>query len=99
MSRIDIPIGKRKPKLIQIDYKFNEQQFYETVYCANNTVRDIRTLMLDYAGLDKYQNIETAKKLKFFLTLCYYSVEDGRTDINNKPLIKGRAIYSIQINP
>ena len=52
ISRSDIPIGKRKPKIIQIDYKFNEQQFYEAVYCANNTLRDIRALMLDYAGID-----------------------------------------------
>lgn len=92
MSRSDIPIGKRKPKTIQIDYKFNEQQFYEAVYCANNTVRDIRPLMLDYAGVDGSQNVETAKKLISFLTLCYYSVEDGRTDINNKPPIKGKPI-------
>ena len=92
MSRSDIPIGKRKPKTIQIDYKFNEQQFYEAVYCANNTVRDMRPLMLDYAGVDGYQNVETAKKLISFLTLCYYSVEDGKTDINSKPSVKGKPL-------
>ncbi len=81
MSRSDIPIEEIRPSRIQIDYKFDEQQFYEAVYCANGSVRDLRPLSLDYAGVKGYNNIETAKKLIHFVSLCYYSVQDGKTDI------------------
>ena len=92
MSRSDIPIGKKRPRKIQIDYKFNEQQFYEAVYCANHTVRDMRPLTLDYAGTEGAINIETAKQLLAFVTKCYYSIEDGKTDKANKPPMKGKPI-------
>ena len=92
MSRSDIPIGKIRPSIIQIDYKFDEQQFYEAVYCANGTVRDLRPLSLDYAGVKGFNNVNTAKKLIHFVTLCYYSMEDGKTDIKNKSPMKGKLI-------
>jgi len=85
-------LEKNRPKRIQIDYKFNEQQFYEAVCCANNTVRDMRPLSLDYAGIEGVQNIETAKKLITFASLCHYSIEDAKTTISKKPPMKGKPI-------
>ena len=70
---------------MQIDYRFDQQQFYEAVYCANGTVRDMKPLKLDYAGSLGEQNIETVKNIIQFLTMCLYSIEDGKTDINSKP--------------
>ena len=89
MSRSPISVGKTKPRNIQIDYRFDQQQFYEAVYCANGTVRDMKPLKLDYAGSLGKQNIETAKNIIQFLTMCLYSIEDGQTDISNKPPTKG----------
>ena len=95
MSRSPIPVGKRKPKKIQIDYKFEEQQFYEAIYCANGTIRDIKPLNLDYAGAMGKVNISTAQQLIQFLTMCLYSIEDGQTDILNKTPTKGKMINPI----
>ena len=92
MSRSDIPIGKNRPKTIQIDYHFNENKFYEAVYCKNNTVRDIREISLDIAGINGVENVKTAETLIHFLTLCYYSKEDKKTNIANKPPMKGKPI-------
>ena len=89
MSRSPISVGKAKPRKIQIDYRFDQQQFYEAVYCANGTVRDLKLLKLDYAGSIGQQNIETAKNIIQFLTMCLYSIEDGQTDISNKLPTKG----------
>ena len=80
------------PKKMQIDYRFDQQQFYEAVYCANGTVRDMKPLKLDYAGSFGKQNIETAKNIIQFLTMCLYSIEDGQTDISNKLSTKGETI-------
>ena len=90
MSRSPISDGKRKPKKIQIDYKFEEQQFYEAVYCANGTVRDIKPLNLDYAGVIGKTNIATAQQMIQFLTKCLYSIEDGQTDTINKTHANGK---------
>lgn len=79
MSRSPISVAKTKPKKIQIDYKFDEQQFYEAVYCANGTVRDIKPLNLDYAGTIGKENVSTAQNLIQFLTMCLYSIENGQT--------------------
>lgn len=95
MSRSPISVGKTKPKKIQIDYKFDEQQFYEAVYCANGTVRDIKPLNLDYAGAMGKTNIATAQQLIQFLTMCLYSIEDGQTDILNKIPTKGKMVNPI----
>ena len=92
MNRSDVPVGKKRPKTIQIDYKFNEQQFFEAVYCANNTVRDMRQIYLDIAGNEGMENIRTAEKLIHFLCLCYYSKQDKKTDIAKKPPMKGKPI-------
>ena len=80
------------PRKIQIDYRFDQQQFYEAVYCASGTVRDMKPLKLDYAGSLGKQNIETAKNIIQFLTMCLYSIEDGQTDISNKLSTKGETI-------
>lgn len=95
MSRSPISVGKTKPRKIQIDYRFDQQQFYEAVYCANGTVRDLKLLKLDYAGSIGKQNIETAKNIIQFLTMCLYSNEDGQTDISNKLPTKGKTINPI----
>jgi len=95
MSRSPISVGKTKPRKIQIDYQFEQQQFYEAVYCANGTVRDMKPLNLDYAGTLGKENIDTAQKLIQFLTMCLYSIEDGQTDILNKVPMKGRTINPI----
>ena len=95
MSRSPISIGKSKPRKIQIDYRFDQQQFYEAVYCANGTVRDMKPLKLDYAGNLGKQNIETAKSIIQFLTMCLYSIEDGQTDILNKTPSQGKIINPI----
>lgn len=92
MSRSDVPIGKKRPSTIQIDYHFDEQKFYEAVFCRNNTVRDKRPLSLDIAGIRGRNNIATAEKLIHFLTLCYYSMEDKKTDIANKPPMLGNPV-------
>lgn len=91
MSRSPMSVGKTKPRKIQIDYRFDRQQFYEAVYCANGTVRDMKPLKLDYAGSLGKQNIETVKNIIRFLTKCLYSVEieDGQTDVSNKQPTKG----------
>ena len=94
MSRSGNPIGHYKPSTIQIDYIFDEQKFYEAVYCRNNTVRDMRELTLDIAGVNGRENIDTANKLIHFLTLCYYSKEDKKTDIANKPPMKGKPLQA-----
>lgn len=95
MSRSPISVGKTKPKKIQIDYQFDTQQFYEAVYCANGTVRDMKPLNLDYAGSLGKTNVETAKKIIQFLTMCLYSIEDGQTDIQNKIPTRGHTINPI----
>lgn len=95
MSRSPISIGKSKPRKIQIDYRFDQQQFYEAVHCANGTVRDMKPLKLDYAGNLGKQNIETAKSIIQFLTMCLYSIEDGQTDILNKTPSQGKIINPI----
>ena len=95
MSRSPISVGKTKPRKIQIDYRFDQQQFYEAVYCANGIVRDLKLLKLDYAGSIGKQNIETAKSLIQFLTMCLYSIEDGQTDISNKLPTNGKTINPI----
>ena len=95
MSRSPISVGKAKPRKIQIDYRFDQQQFYEAVYCANGTVRDMKPLKLDYAGSLGKQNIETVKNIIQFLTMCLYSIEDGQTDILNKLPTKGETINPI----
>ena len=95
MSRSPIPVGKTRPKRIQIDYRFDTQQFYEAVYCANGTVRDMKPLNLDYAGPEGRENVETAKKLIQFLTMCLYSIEDGQTGILNKSPSRGQTINPI----
>ena len=95
MTRSPISVGKTKPRKIQIDYRFDQQQFYEAVYCANGTVRDMKPLKLDYAGALGKQNIETAKSLIQFLTMCLYSIEDNQTDILNKGAIQGNTINPI----
>lgn len=92
MNRSDVPLGKKKPKVIQIDYKFKEQKFYEAVYCQNNTVRDLRPINLDIAGVIGRNNILTAERLIHFLTLCYYSKEDAKTTISQKPPMSGKVI-------
>ncbi|MCR5152932.1 MAG: hypothetical protein K6A98_07275 [Prevotella sp.] len=84
MSRSPIPVGSKKPKRIQIDYKFDEQCFYEAVYCANGTVRDMRPLKLDFAGAHGTNNVNTARELIKFMTMCLYSIDDGETMIINK---------------
>lgn len=83
-SRSPISIGKRKPKHIQIDYHFEDQCFYEAVYCANGTVRDLKQLTLDYAEDETNRNLTTAINLIKFLTMCLYSIDDGETTINQK---------------
>lgn len=88
-------VGKTKPRIIQIDYRFDQQKFYEAVYCANGTVRDLKLLKLDYAGPEGKTNIDTVKKLIQFLTMCLYSIEDGQTDILNKAPTYGKTIYPI----
>ena len=85
------PISRK----IQIDYRFDQQQFYEAVYCANGIVRDMKPLKLDYAGNLGKQNIETAKSIIQFLTKCLYSIEDGQTDILNKAPSQGEVINPI----
>ena len=85
------PISRK----IQIDYRFDQQQFYEAVYCANGIVRDMNPLKLDYAGNLGKQNIETAKSIIQFLTMCLYSIEDGQTDILNKAPSQGEVINPI----
>lgn len=85
------PISRK----IQIDYRFDQQQFYEAVYCANGIVRDMKPLKLDYAGNLGKQNIETAKSIIQFLTKCLYSIEDGQTDILNKAPSQGEIINPI----
>ena len=95
MSRSPISIGKTKPKKIQIDYQFDTQQFYEAVYCANGTVRDMKPLNLDYAGSLGKANIETAQRLIQFLTMCLYSIEDGQSNIISKVPTRGRTINPI----
>ena len=77
---------------MQIDYRFDRQQFYEAVYCANGTVRDMKPLKLDYAGSLGEQNIETVKNIIQFLTMCLYSIEDGKTDINSKPYMNEKPL-------
>lgn len=84
LSRSPISIGKAKPKKIQIDYRFDTQQFYEAVYCANKTVRDMKKLNLDYAGDEGRENVNIAKKLIQFLSMCLYSIEDGESRILDK---------------
>ena len=54
------------------------------VYCANGTVRDMKILELDYAGIDGQKNVDTAKKLIQFATMCLYFIDDGITLIGNK---------------
>ena len=95
MSRSPISVGKAKPKKIQIDYRFDQQQFYEAVYRANGTIRDRKPLTLDYAGSLGKQNIETAKSIIQFLTMCLYSIEDGQTDILNKIPTQDKTINPI----
>ena len=81
MSRHPIPVGSKKPKKIQIDYIFDKQCFYEAVYCANGTVRDMRKLSLDHAGVDGLRNVQIAKKLIQFMTMCLYSIDDGKSKL------------------
>ncbi len=83
-SRSPVSVSKFKPKKIQIDYQFQNANFYEAVYCANGTVRDKRLLTLDHAGIHGYNNVATAKSLIQFLTMCLYSIDDGIESINNK---------------
>jgi hypothetical protein len=83
-SRSPISVSKFKPKKIQIDYQFQNGNFYEAVYCANGTIRDRKILTLDHAGTHGYSNVNTAKALIQFLTMCLYSIDDGITAINNK---------------
>ncbi len=72
-SRSPISVGKKRPNRIQIDYHFDDGCFYQAVYCANGTVRDTRILTLDHAGVHGYNNVNTAKTLIQFLTMCLYS--------------------------
>lgn len=88
-SRSPIPTGRTKPKRIQIDYHFYDQTFYEAVYCANNTVRDMKPLKLDYSEDGSNKNVNTAINLIQFLSMCLYSVDDAETTINNKPAMIG----------
>ena len=81
-------------KKMQIDYRFDKQQFYEAVYCANGTVRDMNPLKLDFAGSPGKQNVETARNIIKFLTMCLYSIEDVQTDISDKLPTKGETIKS-----
>ena len=83
-SRSPVSVSKFKPKRIQIDYQFQNGNFYEAVYCANGTVRDMKRITLDHAGIHGYNNVNTAKSLIHFLTMCLYSIDDGIETINNK---------------
>ena len=83
-SRSPVSVSKFKPRRIQIDYQFQNGNFYEAVYCANGTVRDKRLLTLDHAGIHGYNNVDTAKSLIQFLTMCLYSIDDGIDTVNKQ---------------
>ncbi|MCQ2203555.1 MAG: hypothetical protein MJZ15_03835 [Bacteroidales bacterium] len=82
-SRSPNPLGSKKPKRIQIDYLWNEQQFYEAVYCANGSVRHLAKLKLNQNGVRGQDNITTACNLIGFLTQCLYCIDDYLDDIAN----------------
>lgn len=52
----------------------------------------MRQIFLDIAGYRGSENIKTAEQLIHFLCLCYYSKEDKKTDIANKPPMSGNII-------
>ena len=74
-------------------YKYHVKA--KSVYCANGTIRDMKPLNLDYAGSLGKTNVETAKRIIQFLTMCLYSIEDGQTDIQNKIPTRGHTINPI----
>lgn len=91
-SRCPNPLGKIKPKRIQIDYHFDNETFYEAVYCANGTIRDKKPLKLRHAGVLGLENVKISMCLINFLTNCLYSIEDGEKEIENKHSKKGKHI-------
>ena len=83
MSKHPIPSSKYRPKptYVQIEYVFDEEKFYEVVYCANGTIRRKDELILITAEDIGQENLDNANKLKQHMTNCLYSIEDYKSNI------------------
>ena len=83
MSKHPIPSSKYRPKprYVQIEYRFETQQFKEVVYCANGTIRGKEILYLVDAEDIAAKNKEIANKLILHMSNCMYSIEDYQSSI------------------
>ena len=82
-SRSPVSISTVKPKRMQVDYLFDKHAFYEAIYRANRTVRDLKQLKLDKVGNIGKNNIETSDKLISLMSDCIQSIEQEHNDLHN----------------